>query len=434
MTDDVQHDELKERERHWNRPNTLARSTSSLGLRATHERTRTISHPTRPDSVHALTVDRLELHRRSHSRSSMRMDSPVSSMTHSSDLDKERHDEEQHEVEHQRERNWNAPHLKWASTPPGPASPTPSTSSERTRSHRPFFGSGSPDDRRSRHNSLTLSVSSRASSPAGSLSSRDSQEGIMNEIEHERERNWNAAHPKWTNRRSLQNLRSTSPSTSSVPSSPQHHHTYARDRAQSLTNSKPSISGSPFSPGFKLINHSSVDAKPHQSSSKSPVQGSASPYQPVSPWTHDHLLRPKSPLPTSASPPANKSPGYSSNFGWKFPKGKSLPHLEPEDRSHSTSGRTGPVSHKSGQVKSLNESDRPKQHAEIQHRDGHEDEDQGHSKSHRRSLTELNQAVGSVPPRVNVETVALPNAFNPRAEDIVHGKYCSWWIAPPGSL
>src|ERR1700723_3474570 len=72
---DMQQDKLKEREREWNRPrHALTRSSSSLSLHASHERTRTISHPTRPNSSHALTIDRLELHRESHSRNSIRAD------------------------------------------------------------------------------------------------------------------------------------------------------------------------------------------------------------------------------------------------------------------------------------------------------------------------------------------------------------------------
>lgn len=401
---DAQHDQLKNREREWNRPqHSLTHSTSNLSLHASHERTRTVSHPTRPESSHALTADRLELHRRSLSRNSMRPDSPGSSMASSFELDKERHQEEHHEVEHVQERNWDLPHPTH--------SPTPSASSEHAR--RPSLGgsAGVPERRRSRYNSLSSSTSSRASSPALSASSKGSEhDEVVQEIFHERERNWNAAHPQWNKRHSLGTTRPVSPSpsspSSSVHGSPQH----TRDRAQSLR----SQGGSPPiplpRPAFGRNSMSTSHSSLHVRATPSPKSKLPGP-KPVPPSTSPAHLPPQS------ASPAQSSPGPGSNFGWKFPKPRSpLPPLELEhDRSpvpvpKASSHIPLPVRHSPS--------------AEVVKKSAPDEEQK--KKSHRRSITEFNDPNGPIPPKIHVANFVFPNDPKSAAADdaILSGCLC----------
>ncbi|KAJ6558540.1 hypothetical protein DFH09DRAFT_1163131 [Mycena vulgaris] len=110
-----------EREHAWNRPQ-VARSTSALSVHSPAERSRKLSHPLRPGSSQSSVSPAIS---RRHSASS----------SHTSSGEEE---EIQHEIQHERERNWGAPIPRWhqhghhnhsRSTSPLPPSPSASTSS-----------------------------------------------------------------------------------------------------------------------------------------------------------------------------------------------------------------------------------------------------------------------------------------------------------------
>ena len=138
----LESERIVERERQWNQPHsTLSHSTSNLSPHLHPERPRTHSHPTRPDSERSHSSPNHPLHYRTHSFSSSGTSSPGGSLI-SHESVKEHEQEIQHELEHGRERNWNAPHPKWdvhAGHHGRPVSPMPplahSASSSSIHSH-----------------------------------------------------------------------------------------------------------------------------------------------------------------------------------------------------------------------------------------------------------------------------------------------------------
>jgi hypothetical protein len=182
--DELEKERNVEREREWNKRHpTTSRPTSSLGLypQSPHrpERTRTLSHPSRPDSdLSHHTFD----HHRKQSFSSGRSSSPSSSV-HSRGSENEMELEIKHEIEHVRERNWNAPRPKWdpnnphrhgrsVSPLPSPSSPRVSTSHMQTHTHSDGFRAGSPGITSSTRR-LASKPSLRPSSSHSSLNMKD---------------------------------------------------------------------------------------------------------------------------------------------------------------------------------------------------------------------------------------------------------------------
>ena len=102
----------------------------------------------------------------------------------------------------ERERDWNKRH-----PPPRPSSSL-SSSSNHSHTHpaRPpsatAYSSPTHASLQRQASNTSLNRLSGASSPASSLGSRGSQhdpeEQEEREVSHERERNWNSPHPKWT--------------------------------------------------------------------------------------------------------------------------------------------------------------------------------------------------------------------------------------------
>lgn len=396
MVSETEKDKLKDRERQWNRPTTPNRSPAHV-----HERVRKLSTPgsevTR-ESPHSLTAKNLALHhRRTSSNGSVGHHSPASSIaSFEQELDRE--------VEHTRERNWNSPNPKWVISRGSP-SPTPSSVSERRRTlghpTRPSLG-GQP-----RHDSMTSSSSSRAASPALSHSSKAS---VDEELEHEREKNWNSSRPKWAKRNTFGSLRPGSPLQQGPPKQ-----TPTRQRAQSLKNA---LSPSPDSPkvtrsGLGRSSLSRVSPSPPKSPQKSPPKELQPPSQP------DIVLSPSTPPRLPASPkskppfPLPKQPDFSS--GWKFPAATvsdTDSELEPRDKDESARppappGRPPqesriPVRASTSAVK-LEDIPKPKETVTTRHR---------------RSFSEFHQANGAIPPRVAVQTLLPPHTLAP--EDVLY--------------
>ena len=396
MVNETEKGKLKERERQWNRPTTPNRSPAHV-----HERVRKLSTPgshVSPDPPHSLTARNLELHhRRSSSRNSIGPHSPASSIA-SFEQERDR------EIEHIRERNWNSPQPKWVSR--GSPSPTPSNVSERLRTlsqtTRPTLGS------RPQYGSMTSSSSSRAASPAFSYSSKAS---VDEELERDRERNWNSSRPNWPKRSSFGPLR---------PGSPLHQGssklTPARQRTQSLKNS-PSPPPDPPKITRSRLGRSSlsrISPSPPKSPPRSPPKESQLPL-----LKPDIVVFPSTPPRPSVSPksksrlPPPKQPDFSS--GWKFPTttmSDTESELEPQDKDESTKPLSSPERPPPGSRIPVRAST-----AGVKPDDISKSMETG-SARHRRSFSEFHQANGAIPPRVNVQTLFPPHNFV--LEDALH--------------
>jgi hypothetical protein len=344
-----------EREREWNKRHpATSRPASSLSMHSHSphhpERTRTQSHPTRPD----LSPDHLHRH---HSFNSGRSSSPSSSVR-SHDSEKELESEFKHEIEHVRERNWNAPHPKWnpnaphhhgRSMSPLPPSLSPRPSISHMHSHSRDLFTGSPRVESPTHHSLGGKSTLRPSSSHSSLNVKDK------------------APPQ-------------------IP--PPLPHSATRKGKQPTTSHHPT-------------NHSSRA------------------WSPLPPTDHaDTHTKEKE------NGGASKTPAPSSRFGWQFPRNKNpLPPLELDQHSPQrianpvhlgtsspplpTPG-SRPTSRASGSVKA---SHIPVRSPHIPERNV--GSSVGLKKGHKRSTAELGESTGGIPPRPNSESV-------PFAEDNSH--------------
>ena len=369
---------LKERERLWNRPTTPNRSPHI------HERVRKLSTPGSEvvrDSPHSLTAKNLELHhRRSSSGSSLGRNSPASSIA-SFELERDR------QVEHVRERNWNSPNPKWCISRGSP-SPTPSNVSERQRtlSHptHPTLGS------RPRHDSMSP-TSSRAASPAFSHSSRASAE---EKLEHERERSWNSPRSNLPRRNVFGQFQQGSSGRS-----PARHRTQSLKNTPSPPSDLPKITRSRLGPSSL----SRISPSPPKSPQKAPQLPLPKPDIVVSPST------PPRPLVSSTSKPPfspPRQPDFSS--GWKFPTAvtpDTESDAEPRDNWNSTKQPASLGPHPLDSRIPIRASTSAVKLDDIPKHKG------TGTTRHRRSFSELHQANGVIPPRVNVQTLPPPHNF-----------------------
>lgn len=398
MTKESEKAKLKEREREWNKPP----ATPNRSPAHVHERVRTLSTPgsgASRDSPHSLTIGNLELHhRRSSSRNSLKVHSPASSIA-SFEQARDR------EIGQVRERNWNSPHPKWDGTRGSP-SPTPSVVSDRRRTFghptRPSLGS------RPRYDSMTSS-SSRAASPALSHSSKAS---VEEEVEHERERNWNSSRPIWSKRNSIELLRPGSPSSPLQQGSPKQ--TPVRQRTQSLKDSPTIPSNSPNISRSRLgrSSLSHILPSPISPPKSPPKELRPPPLQPnivISPSTPPRPSSSKSK--PAFSPP--KQPDF--NPGWRLPA-TTVSDTESEQEPRDKNGLTHPSAsperpprdsripvRTSASATKPDDTSKPKETGTIRHR---------------RSFTEFHQANGAIPPRVSVQTLLPPRNLAP--EDALH--------------
>lgn len=230
--------------------------------------------------------------------------------------------------------------------------------SERQRTRTPSFsGSRRPGSALSNHSSPVPdfpnglrrhhSLVSRADSPA-SVSSTSGKDEVVVEIQQERERNWNARHPKW-HRRSLPNTpdRPESPNTSksASPHSPAHHrHERTTSTPDALketpntlrSNSRLSLSRqsplqskiAPPSPSPAERRHGSLIPKSPNSSRLSAVVTSTP-------------ARPRSPLPKAASHTKSRLPlsskrSYESNM--ETPK--AVPEIQIQDETEEAQAKS----------------------------------------------------------------------------------------------
>ncbi|KAG1816011.1 uncharacterized protein BJ212DRAFT_1356039 [Suillus subaureus] len=107
---ELDRDRYIEREREWNKRHPPSRPSSSLSSHSNHSHT----HPSRPPSVTAYATPTLASLQRQGSNSRLSgASSPVSSQASHNSLRDPEEVEEEREVTHERERNWNSPQPKW---------------------------------------------------------------------------------------------------------------------------------------------------------------------------------------------------------------------------------------------------------------------------------------------------------------------------------
>ncbi|KAH9830856.1 uncharacterized protein C8Q71DRAFT_325252 [Rhodofomes roseus] len=260
--------------------------------------------------------------------------------------------------------------------------------------------------RQSSSNSLRGSASehSRAASPAGSMSGME-LEPEEKEFVHVRERNWNSPRPKWdihTHRSPSPVPPATSASGSKVvsprerrDSSMSTSHASVRQRTESLRSSPAptatghartrTLSSMSYDTKGKTLMKPKSPAPSLGMPSKSPGFSSRSP-SPVR-ATHDESEHSDSQPPT---------PGFRSRFGWAFPVNRTqLPPLELDNEIDSPEKRRPATSISSSRLslKSPGTSHIPRPSSALG-----DAAEAAKKRGHRRSITELSQSNGPIPP------------------------------------
>ncbi|KAL0956123.1 hypothetical protein HGRIS_002290 [Hohenbuehelia grisea] len=151
--EETERERHKEREREWNKPQSRhPRPSSSLGLHSPSHTSRTLSNAGRPLSVQNLeALDGHDPHRPLKKRDSFgssRASSPHGSMSS--------HDGLHHEIDHERERNWNSPRPHWHNH-----SPTHSLSNGHVRAYSPLLPRSPTSPTHSRTKSFIDSTAAR---------------------------------------------------------------------------------------------------------------------------------------------------------------------------------------------------------------------------------------------------------------------------------
>ncbi|KAA1475142.1 hypothetical protein DENSPDRAFT_883330 [Dentipellis sp. KUC8613] len=247
------------------------------------------------------------------------------------------------------------------------------------------------------HSSLSR-ASSRASSPNGSLHSVEQEE--VQEISHERERNWNSPHPKWNHRRSVSPMPSPRPSPAPSPSHSRTRtrslHTPATSPPAHLHHSTSSLSVHGHSPSPRPVSPS-PSSRPRASSSLSfsdrshSQNHSRAPAFSPRPTSPNPLLRsprPNSPLPPTSRPAngtSNGKPAFGSLAGWQFPrKSAPLPPLELDHPSPERPSRIPVPKRSPPKAESVSKAE-------------------SFRRGHKRATTEFSEAHGAIPPRIHIE-------------------------------
>ncbi|KAG1890330.1 hypothetical protein F4604DRAFT_659013 [Suillus subluteus] len=110
---ELDRDRYFEREREWNKRHPPPRTSSSLSSHSNHSHT----HPSRPPSVTAYATPTLASLQRERPNSRLSgASSPAGSQASHDSLRDPEEVEEEREVTHERERNWNSPQPKWNTT------------------------------------------------------------------------------------------------------------------------------------------------------------------------------------------------------------------------------------------------------------------------------------------------------------------------------
>ncbi|KAI1791245.1 hypothetical protein LXA43DRAFT_1011781 [Ganoderma leucocontextum] len=405
---------LHDRERGWNSPaSKLPKSPADPGHDLTHRHSWGSLNNGHTTPGHRLTrkgsAASLASISSTDDAGASRPSSRASSVASRTDY-KERMKEFGQERSKEREREWNRPHPNLSRS----SSSLDLNKSERVRT---ISTPSRPDSAASylsptthtplhRHGSSNSLSSSRPGSPAGSVSAHDVEEEIEHEFEHQRERNWNSPRPDWNNslhphRRPLSPLPRSRPG-SPVNVSPPKSATMPRSRSNSTTHGT-SLSVPSLAPR-----------------SKSPV-GDRHP-RPRSPMPHastekSSSSRPKSPALPMRSPEKNShsQSGFRSRFGWSFPQHKvELPPLELDQDSPQK------VPPRPSSRASLSTAASTSSHIPVRSpkKNGHGStlsiaDSSDRKRSHRRSVTEFTEAIGALPPRIEVSSDDVSDELPP---------------------
>ncbi|KAF5388852.1 hypothetical protein D9757_005669 [Collybiopsis confluens] len=296
------------------------------------ERSRTVSFPSKSDSRLSTLSPRPSLHRRQHSRSSSRTSSPTGSVfSTGSEMEVIKVD-----IEHERERNWNAPRPSWHRHP----SVTHLSSSNLdmlspTERPRTLSSPGRPDSRlstSSSHRSRQRNDSHDSSRSSSRLSSRASSPwiGDVDRLpKQERERDWSSSMPQWnTHSRSASSGNDHSQSHSQIPANP-------LKRSQSLTQKFSLVpTPAPASPRFSMdtaastrrraesLKSSSLQSSPGES----PKSRSTSSKPRLLSRPNGYPPRPNSPIPPVVSARPSFNPDSSEPRGGASPEATKLSH------------------------------------------------------------------------------------------------------------
>ncbi|KAI0071720.1 hypothetical protein K474DRAFT_1668701 [Panus rudis PR-1116 ss-1] len=437
---DSAQERMHERERKWNKPNGKSPSHTP----GTPERTRhqSLSSPSY-NSSH--TIGRASpirgLARKLSTASLQSLDehgsgSRASSVSSRSEH-RERIKEEEEEKNKERERLWNRPNVR-PRTSSSLSSSGFQSPQDRTRTYsqpaRPNSSQSHLTPERhslSRHQSLSsMSSSSRAGSPASSIASgRDPEEKVITRIvEHERERNWNAPHPKWTPHRSISPL--PSPTHSRSPSAL--GGSFGRSNGRMLLDE--SFPGRP-SPSRDKLTDMLLDVSPEITAKTRTRAGSVS----TNANGKTRLSRKSNdsshPEPSLSTTPQSdpKAPGFTSRFGWQFPKNRApLPPLEkdsPERPSSAASDRPSSVASNRPSSRLSTSNSAFVSHIPVRspskkdkEREGSKDKGKGKERAsssspssdsqrkrgHKRTVTEFSESVGALPPSINIQSEPEP--------------------------
>ncbi|PIL34057.1 hypothetical protein GSI_03766 [Ganoderma sinense ZZ0214-1] len=394
---ETQRERLHERERGWNSPaSKLPKSPAHPGKHdLTHRHSWGSLNNGYASPEHQLTrkgsAASLTSISTTDDAGASRPSSRASSMASRADY-KERVKELEQERKKDREREWNKPHPKLSRS----SSSLDLHKSDRVRTlstpSRPDSAASYLSPTHVRHGSSNSPSSSRPGSPAGSISAHDVEEEIEHEVEHQRERNWNSPRPDWGNG----HRRPLSPLPRSRPGSPVHI-------------SPPKSATIPRSRSNSAAHGNSLGVPSPTPRSKSPVgerhprPRSPMPHTPAEKASSSHA-RPKSPLPRLHSPEKNSA--FRSRFGWSFPQHKvELPPLELEQDSPQKAPPR-PSSRASLSAAASTPSHIP---VRSPRKNGHGPtssaaDTSDKKRSHRRSVTEFTEAIGALPPRIEVSS------------------------------
>ncbi|GLB37275.1 hypothetical protein LshimejAT787_0403260 [Lyophyllum shimeji] len=311
-------DRLRERERQCNRPRTPARAqTPELSHKSSHQQfPRSGSPVVGPGKTLSRRGSNASL--RSFDDSSSRASSFGSQAEY-----RERLAELERERNKEREREWNKPHPNVTRSSSSLSIQSPKAA-ERARTRSLIqLGSArvlSPAHNLQPHHSHT--DSSRASSPTSSLTGgHEKADSEEEEINHERERNWNAPRPKWTHH---DHHRPQSPLPSQSPDPP--------SEKESFTASGVKPGESPVHERHLTPSASRVGGRSQTGDNISPSARAASPLPPggrsTSPLTHHNkhkdpqnqppAPRTKSPLPPTTTIRGKRTEAEESNLPQSF--------------------------------------------------------------------------------------------------------------------
>lgn len=272
--------------------------------------------------------------------------------------------------------------------------------------------------------------SPRAGSPALSVSSRASSREGEADGQQTRERNWNSPRPKWEppSDKPAMRERRRSQIVSPVPSLQAEH----RDRAGA---SPPSLyrRNSAASNGSEThaspAAHARLDKASHVTDPIHTINGVPRAISPAD--KRQAIIRTQSEIPSTSSSNISKVPTSSRQTEWTFPRSRSPIPPTPHDKNNSAHEPLNRVPQRTlsspasrpGSRAADTGSTRSHLSTQANGTEQHSPAPAERRIMHRRSVTEYNESVGGVPPKVSF--AAEPVLFASSESDSSPGKRCS---------